>query len=357
MVFISCIHTITSSTNDDALRCNKVHNDNYYLGQVCVLTDKIIDRTTDWNVQKQNPAVKPAQIKTVIFLDSKVIYIPPQLFKQFSTIERIYLNATDLEDIEEDSFDKADFVKEIYLNQNKLKDINKGAFSQAKQCHILDLSQNQIEKLDDEAFGGLSAVRKLLLNLNRITKISVEVFQPLINLNYLDLSNNNIETFVDGIFDHNRALQKVDLSFNSIKVLSLNLQNNYLIQILDVSSNVIEMASIQRKSDKNKMLTVYAGNNQWICEKLNKTIEELSLVNITMTVNPDYQPPRDRSSVHSIDCYKNASSFLFGSKEINWPILAFVICAAIIFIVGTFMLIFCIRKRSRLYNYIYVLAK
>lgn len=356
MVFISCIQTITSSTNN-ALRCNKEFNDNYYLGKVCVLIDKKIDRSTDWNAQTTNPDTKPEQIKTVIFQESKVIYIPPQLFTEFTNVERVYLNATELEDIEADSFDKANSVKEIYLNQNKLKEINKGAFSKAKSCHILDLSQNQIDQLDDDAFTGLSSVRKLLLNFNGITKISVEVFQPLIQLNYLDLSNNNIETFVDGIFDHNRALQKVDLSFNSIKVLSLNLQNNGLMQTLDVSSNVIEMASIQRKSDIHKMLTVYAGNNQWICDRLNKTIEELLLVNIKMTVNPDHQPPSDRSSVNSIDCYKNASSFLFGSKEVNWPILAFVICAAIVFIVGTFALFFCIRKRSRLYNYIYVLAK
>lgn len=351
MVFISCIHTITSSTND-VFRCTKVHNDNYYLGQVCILIDKQIDRSTDWNAQRPEPNSRPEQIRTVIFQGSTVAYVPPQLFSKFSNVDRVYLNATELESIDSDSFDNARNLKEIYLNQNKLTELGARSFSKIKQCHILDLSQNKIQRLDDSAFEGLSSVRKLLLNLNRISTISEDVFAPLIQLNHLDLSNNNIETFVDEVFERNRALQMVDLSYNSIKVLSLNLNNNPLITKLYVTSNVIEAANIIRRSSSPNVLTVYAGDNHWQCDILNQTITELEPLNIKMT-GSDNRVFHDKEFVNGIDCF---SSSFFGSA-INWPIVAFVVSAAIVFIIGAFVAIFCCRRRSRLYNYIHVLAK
>lgn len=351
MVFISFIHTITSSTND-VLRCTKVHNDNYYLGQVCILIDKQIDRSTDWNAQRPESNARPEQIHTVVFQGSTVAYVPPQLFEKYTNVNRVYLNATELESIDSDSFDKADNLKEIYLNQNKLTELGARSFSKAKQCHILDLSQNKIQHMDDRAFEGLSTVRKLLLNLNRIRTVSEDVFAPLIQLNYLDLSNNNIETFVDGIFEHNRALQMVDLSFNSIKVLSLNLKNNLLMTKLYVMNNVIEAASIMRKPSATNVLTVYAEDNHWQCEVLNQTMEELEPLNIKLRGHDGVK--HGKIFVNGIDCY---SSSIFDSASINWPIVAFVVSAAIVFIIGAFVAIFCCRRRSRLYNYIYVLAK
>lgn len=353
MVFISCIHTITSSTND-ALRCNKVYNDNYYLGQVCKLIGKQIDRSTDWNAQKDEQSARPDQIRTVIFEESVVTYVPHQLFTKFTKADRVYLNATELESIDNDSFDHAGHLQEIYLNQNKLTVIGARAFSKATKCHILDLSSNKIQHLDDSAFEGLSSVRKLLLNLNRISQVTRYTFAPLIHLNYLDLSNNNIETFEDGIFEHNRGLQTVDLSFNSIKVLSLNLNNNNLMTTLYVSSNVIEAASIHRKQNQNlRTLAVYAGDNHWDCDVLNQTITELEPYNIKFTARHD-RTFHDKEFVNGIDCY---SSSFFSSANINWPIVAFVVSAAIVFIIGAFVAIFCCRRRSRLYNYIHVLAK
>lgn len=352
MVFISLLHTITSSTND-VLRCSKVHNDNYYLGQVCILIDKQVDRSTDWNAQRPDSNARPEQIRTVVFQASTIAYVPPQLFEKFTHVDRIYLNNTEVESIDSDSFDKALRLKEIYLNQNKLTELGARSFSKTKECHILDLSQNKIQHLDDNAFEGLSTVRKLLLNLNRISTISEDVFAPLIQLNHLDLSNNNIETFVDGVFERNRALQTVDLSYNSIKVLSLNLKNNPLITKLYVSSNVIEAASILRKPSLPNVLTVYAGDNHWQCDVLNQTITELEPLNIKMTSNENRIFP-DKTFVNGIDCY---SSSIFDSASINWPIVAFVVSAAIVFIIGAFVAIFCCRRRSRLYNYIHVLAK
>lgn len=353
MVFISLIHTITSSTND-VLRCTKVHNDNYYLGQVCILIDKQIDQSTDWNAQRSEPNSRPEQIRTVVFQESTVSYVPPQLFAKFSNVDRVYLNATELETINSDSFNGARNLKEIYLNTNKLTELGPRSFSQVKQCHILDLSQNKIQHLDDDAFEGMSSVRKLLLNLNRIKTISEDVFGPLIQLNHLDLSNNNIEQFVDGVFERNRALQMVDLSYNSIKVLSLNFQNNPLITKLYVSSNVIEVANIMRKPSAPNTLTVYAGDNHWQCDVLNQTITELEPLNIKMTALDNNRLFHDKTFVNGIDCY---SASFFDSANINWPIVAFVVSAAIVFIIGAFVAIFCCRRRSRLYNYIHVLAK
>uniref|UniRef100_A0A336K6U8 CSON002531 protein n=1 Tax=Culicoides sonorensis TaxID=179676 RepID=A0A336K6U8_CULSO len=343
IVFISCIHTITSSSND-ALRCNKVHSDTYYLGQVCTLIGKTIDRSTDWNAQRPDQDSKSAgQIKTIIFQESTVSYVPPQLFNKFTTVHRLFMNETQLETIDSNSFDNAKHLKELYLNQNKLDTIAARTFSKAKQCHILDLSQNRIQNLDVDAFEGLSTVRKLLLNLNQISTLPQGVFQPLIQLNYLDLSNNNIETFVDGIFEHNRGLQSVDLSYNSIKVLSLNLNNNILITMLDVSNNVIEAASISRKPNADKVLTVYAGDNHWQCESLNQTITELDELNIKLTAH-ERSSFNGKSHVGPIDCL---STSFFSRSDINWPIVAFVVTAAIVFIIGAFVAIFCCRRRRR----------
>ncbi|XP_063705867.1 toll-like receptor 13 isoform X2 [Culicoides brevitarsis] len=353
MIFIQLLHTITSSTND-VLRCTKVHNDNYYLGQVCILIDKQIDRSTDWNAQRVENNARPEQIRTVVFQESTVTYVPTQLFEKFTHVDRVYLNATELESIDSDSFDRATNLKEIYLNQNKLAELGARSFSKAKACHILDLSQNKLQHLDDAAFEGLSSVRKLLLNLNRISSLSEDVFAPLIQLNHLDLSNNNIEMFADNVFEHNRALQFVDLSYNSIKVLNINLKNNPLLTKFHVSSNVIENATILRKPNVTNSLVIYAEDNNWQCDVLNATAKELEPLNVRFTALQMERVIRENSFVNGIDCH--ATSF-FDSANVNWPIVAFVVTAAIVFIIGAFVAIFCCRRRSRLYNYIHVLAK
>lgn len=351
MVFISLLHTIRSSTND-VLRCTKVHNDNYYLGQVCILIDKQIDRSTDWNAQRAEDNARSDQIRTVVFQESTLTYVPSQLFAKFTKVDRIYLNATGVESIDDDSFDRAQNLKEMYLNHNNLEELAARTFSKAKSCHILDLSQNKLQYLDDGAFEGLSSVRKLLLDNNRVSTLSQDLFAPLIQLNHLDLSYNQIETFVEGVFEHNRALQTVDLSYNNIKVLSLNLKNNPLMTKLYVYNNVIQAATIQRKVSVSNVLVVRADTNHWQCDVLNATITEHEPLNIRFT-GSETGIVHDKSYVNGIDCQ---STSIFGSA-INWPIVAFVVSAAIVFIIGAFVAIFCCRRRSRLYNYIHVLAK
>lgn len=349
--------TVTSA-NSDALRCNKVYNDNYYFGQTCILIDKIIDGDTNWDTIKDDPFVKTDQIKTVIFENSKVIYIPPQLFTKFKNVERVYVNGTSLETLAADSFQNVRTTKEIYLNQNNLREIGKGVFSKATTCFKLDLSNNQIEIIDDEAFVGLSQLRQLYLNSNRITTISDVVFAPLISINILDLSNNNIESFKDNVFAYNRQLQNISLAVNSIKILSLDMRDNVLIQTIDASSNVIEGASVQRKDGELRVLTVFVSHNQWQCDTLNATIIELERSHVMLKPKPNLEVEGRKSNVHGIECQDTSSSsfFNFDSSEINWPIVAFVIACSIVFIVGALVIMVC-RRRSRLYNYIYVLSK
>jgi len=338
---------ISLASTNDALRCNKVYNDNYYYGQTCTLISKVIDADTNWDAFSDDPLVKTDQIKTVIFENSRIIYIPPQLFTKFRNVERIYLNGTALETITTDSFQAARTVKEIYLSQNELRSIGAAVFSKAKTCYKLDLSSNKIESLDDEAFVGLSQLRQLYLNSNRLTSLSSVVFSPLISVNILDLSDNNIESFGDAVFSSARNLQNLSLAVNSLKVLSLDLRDNILLITIDASSNVIEGASIQRRND-SKPLTIFVSHNQWQCDTLNATIEELERSQIHLKPKPN-QPAVSQSHIYNIECHdSNSSSFFnFDSAKINWPIVGFVIGAAAVFIIGTLIIIVCCRRRRQ----------
>lgn len=355
-LFLVSTVTRSSANTNDALRCNKVYNDNYYYGQTCTLIEKSIDGDTNWDAISDDPFVKTDQIKTVIFENSKVIYIPPQLFTKFKNVERVYVNGTALETITADSFRDARNTKEIYLNQNNLRDIGPAAFSKAIQCSKLDLSNNQIESLNDEAFIGLSQLRQLYLSSNRLTTITDVVFNPLISINILDISNNNIERFPETVFAYNRQVQNISFAVNSIKHLTLDLSENILLQIVDVSSNVIESASIQRKDD-SRVLTIFASHNQWECSVLNATIVELEKSEVMLKPKPNLNV-EGKANVHGIECQDEEDMAVFErvASKINWPIVAFVVACGVVFIVGAVLIMAC-RRRSRLYNYIYVLSK
>lgn len=357
MFVLLLVTSASAASTKDALRCNKVYNDNYYYGQTCTLIDKTIDGESEVAAD-DDPFVKTDQIKTVIFENSKVIYIPPQLFTKFRNVERVYVNGTGLETVTGESFRDARATKEIYLNQNAIRSIGAATFSKVIHLSKLDLSSNLIEALDDDAFAGLSQLRQLYLNFNRLTTVSTALFTPLISINILDLSNNNIDTFVDAVFAYNRQVQNISLAVNSIKILSLDLRDNILLQTLDVSSNVIEGASIQRKPT-SRGLTFYASHNQWQCEALNSTLHDLEHLNIFLKPKPGLDAA-SKANIHGIECHDpdGGSFFDFGSSgSINWPIVAFVIACGFVFIIGALAVMVCCRRRSRLYNYINVLSK
>lgn len=349
--------SLTAANIQDALRCNKVYNDNYYLGQICKLHEKHIDENTQWNQQLDDTS-RPDQIKTVIFENSSVIYIPSQLFTKFKNVERVYLNGTKLEKVNEDSFIDARTVKEIYLNSNKLQEIKSASFSKASQCHILDLAYNLIDIIDSDAFEGLSQLRTLYLNNNRLKHLAEGTFNPLISLSVLELGNNNVEALQSSTFIYNRQIQKISLAYNSLRQLDLNLSNNNLIFEIDVSSNIIEKITIERKSDALKPLKIYASHNNWNCGVLNSTILNLELVDTHLEAKIDLRT-KDKTNVNGIDCQaeQQSSFFNLNTDEVNWPIVLFVISCSIVFIVGAIVTMFCCRRKSRLYNYIYVLAK
>lgn len=147
---------------------------------------------------------------------NKIALIGPDelSFEKSMYVKEMYLNGSEIIDIDNEAFDDLENLQELYLGDNLLRDIPDDFIQELTDMVLLDLSGNpfegempvikseslellalsncQITEVGTEALKYLPNLRMLLLHENNIQYINPEVFKPLSDI-FLKLSYNTWE--------------------------------------------------------------------------------------------------------------------------------------------------------------------
>ncbi|XP_057672319.1 protein slit-like isoform X2 [Diorhabda carinulata] len=165
-----------------------------------------IEKIPNFDPLENNPVV-------IDLSGNKIALIGPDdlSFEKSMYVKELYLNYSEIIDIDNEAFDDLENLQELYLGDNLLRVIPDDFIQELTDMVLLDLSGNpfegempvikseslellalsncQITKVSSEALKYLPNLRMLLLHENNIQYINPEVFEPLSEI-FLKLSYN-----------------------------------------------------------------------------------------------------------------------------------------------------------------------
>lgn len=132
-------------------------------------------------------------------------------------------------------------LEKLYLDTNNLETIQAGAFSKQQNLILLDLKENKLDNISAETFRGLGSLTSLRLDHNKLQKIYRGGFSFTPVIEYIDLSFNQISDLEEGAFDRLDHLQTLLLNGNKLKKIhSGTLGNLMSLTRLELASNQIQ---------------------------------------------------------------------------------------------------------------------
>lgn len=221
-----------------------------------------------------------------------------------------------METMETNALSSLKALEYLYIDQNKISKIRPGVFSGLPNLKLLNMSHNMLSGLlDKRNFTGIGIQLETLdLSYNQIKylrKNCLEGFNQLVTFNishnqliiipsfyensaleYAILSFNNISEIPENTFPLKSSISSIDLSYNNLstvsnssgmngyqRILSLNLNNNFVIDISDILKNI----RVNQLSLENNPIDSIDGGffcSELIVSNLNlKTLTNISMCN------------------------------------------------------------------------------
>jgi Leucine-rich repeat (LRR) protein len=213
--------------------------------------------------------------------ENKLTKIRPKWFNGLFRLQILFLDKNQIEEIEENSFEKLNDLVELRLESNQIKIIKNEMFLGKTKLEILNLFQNDIESLETIPFNTLRALKILHLFSNKITSIKFGNFIHLVNLEELKLDKNEIGSFDANTFIGLEKLLLLDLSANKIKRLVDGVFHGLKnVKKLDLHLNDIDRIEIDTFIELENLQNLIFDSNQISSLKnvrFNSKLDRLSL--------------------------------------------------------------------------------
>lgn len=132
-----------------------------------------------------------------------------------SDATHIYLDGNVFRNINSKYFVRTHHVRVLYLNASFIETIHNDTFSQLNQLEVLHLEGNKLQRLQGLEFVKLSNLKELFLHNNKIEHISNETFTYLGSLELLRLDGNRLTNFAIWNLDNNKKLKYLFIGNNS----------------------------------------------------------------------------------------------------------------------------------------------
>lgn len=239
------------------------------------------------------------QHNCLVFKDSVIPRIPSNMFLiGRSNLTTIYANGIEIEELEPENFQNAQYLQRLFLSRNKIKALTDDVFAGCKNLIILDLSKNLISEFAPKSFDGLKNLEILDLSSNSITYVPFELFQDLTNIMYLNLRHNKLNVKY-GIFP--QFVKTLDIAYNNIdihhKFKIFALLNN--LETLLLHGNKIE--NFDPVIFENNIRLFGISDNPFSCSTL---ADIVMLMNSKNIIHVYEDKVKNTSNIQGIKCYE-----------------------------------------------------
>jgi Leucine-rich repeat (LRR) protein len=216
-------------------------------------------------------------ITTVNFVNSRLSRLPNAVFLKFHNVKTLNCDGVNLQSLAKHDISAATSLEHFSCNSNYIKSLEAMLFVNSKRLKTLDLSINMIEHIESTAFNELRELTKLLLYDNQLKVIAGDLFKDLIRLEEINLSTNQIRVLEGKLFANCKLLKYIYLTDNFIQHLTSSmLMSIDNIAFLEISNNLLTNLDLNISAS-----ALYANNNQLESIKLH-SIGYLSFYNNTI---------------------------------------------------------------------------
>jgi TIR domain/Leucine rich repeat len=153
--------------------------------------------------------------------------------KLSNDITELYLDGSNLVDLNENSFSGKKNLIIFYGNNSNIHTIHNGTFAHLQKLLILHMGSNKLQRLSGHEFNGLENLRELYLQHNKLSSIDVRTFQSLRKLEVLRLDDNKLSNYEIWRLADNKYLTVIALADNTwscdchyLNTLQIYLQSN-----------------------------------------------------------------------------------------------------------------------------------
>ena len=152
--------------------------------------------------------------------ENQLTWLPTDIFRGLSRLERIDLEDNNLTQLHEDTFNGLGRLKFIDLEGNNIRSFPEDIFDGLDRIRTLFLGENALTSLSENIFQGLPRLRTIHLNGNNIGSLHHDTFDGLSALRSLWLHDNNLSSLPANLFDDLSNLERLYLQGNRLGNLS-----------------------------------------------------------------------------------------------------------------------------------------
>lgn len=263
------------------LECDFEDDDRGYL---CILENVDVEEDIPIVIRGEHLEGRSNEdVVRIHFIDSKLNFIPQELFDTFPSLstldvtdtelptlnalrncenlENLFASYNNIEVVEANVFRECSNLRQLHLTRNNINEFHSNGLTNLVE---LRLNSNNISEIDTETFGylenleilylndnrirytypimlvALSNLRILYLSFNKITELFPEEFNPLVNLEELSLYGNRIQTVSPLAFRNLNNLRVLDLGNNRIENITDSFSLLPALETLFVDNNLIQ---------------------------------------------------------------------------------------------------------------------
>lgn len=154
----------------------------------------------------------------VEFVNCRFLSTPFEFLTTFKTVQMYKFNYCGIESINSTDLPSESDLRVLLMAHNSIMKLQFQLFSHTPQIENVDFSYNQISKIHPNTFTGATNLEKINFTHNLIETLDTELFKNSSSLIEIDLSHNLLTTF------------QLEL-FNLTNLVSLNLQNNKIVEL------------------------------------------------------------------------------------------------------------------------------
>lgn len=275
----SSYHYIKSYRTKEALFLHCELTDNNSPDKLFSINKSLCQAESE-NMQHKFSKITLVSMCSIVIHISGLNTIPPNFFPKIYYKNReipvlqIFLDKIKLKYILPGAFNHVQNIRELYLEENNLEDIPEGVFSSLNNLLYLNLGNNKLSFLHDDTFVGADQLVFLYLNNNKLISLSDGLFKIFHELQFLDISYNPLQT-VDLTLLSLRYLYAMNVGLSDIS------QNIYYTNLINLLNNE-NSNNISIKLNKTSVEILLLGENEISRLKFNlNNTEQLEVLNFT----------------------------------------------------------------------------